>query len=180
MLPEQILIGPKRVIFVSGPIKAGHAVKFASAGTAHPDVVAAFADKLIEAAATEEDVMSDNCIRRELIIEIVANCPGPGPDFYPVVSFAAKGLFSCLAAEDKVVAGASERLIKEVDAKDDEILAGPAYDQVRAWPGIDHVVAVASLDVVVATEVSDDVVSGAAVKDIVAGAALEPVSPPSP
>ena len=75
---------------VGRPVEAGHAVELAAAEAAEPDVVAAFADELVEAAVAVEHVVSLDRVELELIVEVVADGAGPGADLDPVVAFAAQ------------------------------------------------------------------------------------------
>ena len=99
---------------VGRPVVAGHAVELAAAEAAEPDVVAAFADELVEPAVTVEHVMSLDRVELELIVEVVADGAGPSADFDPVVTLAAQRLLGRLAAEHEVVADAAEGFVEQV------------------------------------------------------------------
>ena len=160
---------------VGRPVVAGHAVELAAAEAAEPDVVAAFADELVEAAVAVEHVVSLDRVELELIVEVVADGAGPGADFDPVVALPAHRLFGGLAAVDEVVADAAEGLVQTVRAEDDEVLAFVGDHQVDALAGVDRVVAAAGAHDVVAEQVGDDVVAVAADVLVVAGAAFHAV-----
>ena len=112
------------------------------------DVVAAFADELVESAAGDEDVVADHACPAERV-EAVAGRAVLGADLDPVVAFVAERRQVDLGAEDEVVARAGEGL-RHVLAGDDEVAAGAAEDQVDAVAAVDDVVAVVALEDVVA------------------------------
>ena len=141
-LETEIDIDGELHVVVGRPVVAGHAVELAAAEAAEPDVVAAFADELVEAAVAVEHVMSLDRVELELIVEVVADRAGPGADFDPVVALAAQRLLGRLAAEHEVVADAAEGFVEQVVAEDDEVLAFVGDDQVDALAGVDRVVAV--------------------------------------
>ena len=96
---------------------------------ADEDVVAAFAEHLVEAAVAEEDVVADHRVLAEGV-EVVAGGAVLRAHFDPVVAFVAVGERVEPGAEDEVVARAGED-VRDVLAGDDEVAARTAEDQVR-------------------------------------------------
>ena len=60
IVDQQVDGDAERVVLVGGPVEAGAAVEVVLALGADEDVVAAFAEHLVEAAAADEDVVADD------------------------------------------------------------------------------------------------------------------------
>ena len=72
-LPVEVDVDGEIHAVVSRPVEARHAVEFAAAEAAEPDVVAAFADELVEAAVAVEHVVPLDGVELELVVEVVAD-----------------------------------------------------------------------------------------------------------
>ena len=170
---REIGIHAQRVVLVCRPVKAGHTHHLAATRAAHENIVAAFADELVEAAVTEEHVVPVDAVMGEDFVEVVAGGAVERTGFYPVIALVAEDTFGVLVAVDEVVAFTGEHLRTFVGAEEDEVLAGTAEHEVEARSGMHHVIARTGLDVVVAACVLDDVVAVATIDDVVAEPALE-------
>ena len=95
---------------------------------ADEDVVAAFADHLVEAAAADEDVVTDNVVGQQRC-EVVARRAVLGAELDPVIALVARGRQVGLGAEDEVVALPAEGR-RDVFGGDNEVLAVAAEDQI--------------------------------------------------
>src|SRR5262245_12092871 len=135
------------------------------------DVVAAFAEELIESTAADQDVVAGHRVIKSRV-PIVAGSAVLGAELDPVVAFIAEIRFVGLGAKNEVVAPAAEGL-RHVLAGDNEVAAEAAEDQVGALAAVDDVVARLSLKVIVAADIGDDIVAGAADDDVVAVAAID-------
>jgi hypothetical protein len=174
-LPGKIDIDGEVHVAIGRPVVTRHAVELAATEAAEPDIVAAFANELVEAAVAMEHVMSLDRVGLELVVEVIADCASPGADFDPVIAFAAKRLLGRLAAEHEVVADAAKGFIEQIRTQNDEILARVGDDQINTCARIDRVVSGTGANDVVAEQIGDDVVAVAAEVGVITGAAFEAV-----
>ena len=90
-------------VLIRRPVEAGHAHHLAAAGAADHDVVAAFADELIEPTIAEEHVVSVDTVMSEDFVEVVAGGAVEGAGLDPVVALIAEDALGIPVAEDEVV-----------------------------------------------------------------------------
>src|SRR2546425_5425989 len=167
----------KLIVLVDDPVEPGHAVHFVLGVATNKDIVTAFPNEFIEAAAADEDVVATHIVQQERV-HIVAVGTILGALLDPVVALVAGHCCVDFGAEHEVVTRAPEDL-RNVLGGDDEVAAGAGEDQVDAGggrvAGLNDVVAVVTMYDVVAAQVRDDVVASATQDLVVAVTALEPV-----
>ncbi|PBJ02230.1 hypothetical protein BSF40_50230 [Pseudomonas sp. ACN5] len=143
------------------------------AETADHDVVAAFAVELIVLVAADVYIVADHRVVAERV-EVVARCTVRSALLDPVVAFVTHVLLVGLAAQDEVVALATNGF-GGVLTGNDEVVAEPANDQVDAVASVQHVITVATLEVIIAASVGNDVVAGATAQLVVAVTAFDAI-----
>src|SRR5262245_18652056 len=176
------------VVLIRGPVETGHTIHLVLGAAADENVVSTFANELVEAATTEEDVVAGDIVQQERI-HVVAGCAVLGALLDPVVAFIARGRQVRLGALAELQRNAGEDEIIALTAKcqsdivghGDEVFAIPAENDVANLqrrnhvPVGDDVITDAAVEDVGAATAGDDVVASSAEHMIITGATVEAI-----